>query len=47
LRAISALTMKMPDPIMDPATIMVESKSPRLRLSALSCDAEAGVCTGY
>ena len=35
-RDISAATIKMPVPIIEPATIMVESKSPRLRLSA-SC----------
>jgi hypothetical protein len=29
LRVISALTIKMPDPIMEPATIMVPSSSPR------------------
>ncbi len=28
-RDISAETMKIPDPIMDPATIIVESNSPR------------------
>ena len=33
-RAISADTMKIPVPIMDPATIMVESNSPRLRVSS-------------
>jgi hypothetical protein len=32
--AISPATMKIPDPIIEPATIMVESKSPRLRFSS-------------
>jgi hypothetical protein len=31
LRAISEETMKMPEPIIDPATSIVESNSPRLR----------------
>ena len=35
LRDISADTMKMPEPIIDPATSMVESNSPRLRVSSL------------
>ena len=30
-RAISADTMKIPDPIIDPATIVVESRSPSPR----------------
>ena len=34
-RDISAATMKMPEPIIEPATIMVESKRPRLRFSSL------------
>ncbi len=29
LRVISALTIKMPEPIMDPATIIVPSSNPR------------------
>src|SRR5215467_10433601 len=33
-RAISAATMNMPDPIIEPATIMVESKSPSPRFNA-------------
>src|SRR5580704_7529151 len=33
-RAISPATMKIPDPIIEPATIMVESKSPSVRLSS-------------
>ena len=33
-RAISPATMKIPDPIIDPATIIVESKRPRLRFSS-------------
>ena len=33
-RDMVALTMKIPEPIMDPATIMMESNSPRLRLSS-------------
>ena len=39
LRDISADTMKMPEPIMDPATSMVESKSPRVRASSLFAEA--------
>src|SRR6185369_7030421 len=35
LRDISADTMKMPEPIIDPATSMVESNSPRVRVSSL------------
>ena len=35
LRDISADTIKMPEPIMDPATSMVESNNPRLRASSL------------
>src|SRR5437879_13756359 len=31
-RAISAETMKMPDPIIEPTTIIVESKRPRPRM---------------
>jgi hypothetical protein len=31
-RAISAATIKMPEPIIEPATIMVESKRPRPRV---------------
>src|SRR2546427_399421 len=34
VRAMSALTMKMPDPIMDPMTIIVESRSPSSRLNS-------------
>jgi hypothetical protein len=33
LRVISALTMNMPDPIIEPATIMVASQSPKLGLN--------------
>src|SRR5580698_876130 len=41
-RAISASTRKMPDPIMDPATIAVELKSPRVRtIPGASVDASA------
>ena len=35
LRDISADTMKMPEPIIDPATSMVESNSPRVRVRSL------------
>ena len=42
LRDISADTIKMPDPIIDPATSMVESNSPRLRVSSLFA-----VCMGF
>ena len=38
LRAISAETMKMPEPIIDPATSMVESNSPRVRASSFLVD---------
>src|SRR6202000_719859 len=34
-RVISALTIKIPDPIMDPATIMVPSSNPRVGLKVL------------
>jgi hypothetical protein len=34
VRAMSALTMKMPDPIMDPITIIVESSSLSSRLNS-------------
>ena len=44
-RAMSAETMKMPEPIIDPTTTMVESKRPRPRLNSVSSvvaeDAEA------
>src|SRR5262245_20826038 len=36
VRAISAETMKMPDPIIDPMTTMVESYSPSPRLNSVS-----------
>jgi hypothetical protein len=42
-RAISAATMKIPDPIIDPATIIVESNSPKLRLSSLDESSECGL----
>jgi hypothetical protein len=35
-REMSAGTMKMPDPIIDPATIMVESRSPSSRTNPLA-----------
>src|SRR5487761_526107 len=35
-RAISADTIKMPEPIIDPTTIMVESKRPRPRIKPCS-----------
>jgi hypothetical protein len=40
-RAISPATIKIPEPIIDPATIMVESKTPRLRFNS-----RWGVATG-
>jgi hypothetical protein len=48
LRDISADTMKMPEPIIDPATSMVESNSPRLRASSLFVD-RGGLagCAGF
>ena len=36
-RAISAGTMKMPEPIIEPATIMVESSSPSSRTNPVVC----------
>ncbi len=44
-RVISALTMKMPDPTMMPATIMIESNSP----SALrnSCGAPCSLASDF
>jgi len=36
LRAISALTMNIPDPIIEPATMAVESIIPRLFLKPVS-----------
>src|SRR5262249_39371612 len=36
LRAISAETMKIPEPIIDPTTTIVESYNPRPRLNSVS-----------
>src|SRR5688572_4249595 len=36
-RTISALTINIPEPIIDPATIMVASIKPRERLKVVSC----------
>jgi hypothetical protein len=35
---MSALTMNIPDPIMEPATTMVASSNPKLGLNEDSCD---------
>src|SRR4051812_17697825 len=44
LRVISALTIKIPEPIMEPATIIVASSNPNDRLNDLSsCIASVGV----
>jgi hypothetical protein len=41
LRDISADTMKMPDPIIDPTTTIVESKRPRPRVNSVSSEVAA------
>ena len=43
LRAISAETMKMPEPIMAPITIMVESKTPSSRTKPASLSVRSAV----
>ncbi len=41
-RAISADTMKMPEPIIDPMTTIVASNRPRRRLNSVSRPASGG-----
>ena len=43
LRDMSADTIKMPEPIMEPVTIMVESNRPRERLSPGAAGSGVGV----
>ena len=42
VRAMSADTMKMPDPIMEPTTTIVESKSPNPRENSVSSSVADG-----
>ena len=37
VRDMSAETIKMPEPIIDPITIIVESYKPRPRVNSVSC----------
>ena len=41
VRAISAETMKMPEPIIDPTTTIVESNRPRPRVNSVSSSVAA------